>query len=49
MPHVEIEIDEDDDREARNGSDAVFAAVAAAAWLDRGLPTNWPTERGRTT
>jgi xanthine dehydrogenase small subunit len=29
-----------------NGSDAVFAAVAAAAWLERGLPTDWPTERG---
>jgi xanthine dehydrogenase small subunit len=29
-----------------NGSDAVFAAVAAAAWLERGLPPDWPTERG---
>ncbi|MEA3076863.1 MAG: xanthine dehydrogenase molybdenum-binding subunit [Actinomycetota bacterium] len=48
MPHVEVRIDEDDDREPINGSDAVFAAVAAAAWLDRGLPTDWPTERGRT-
>lgn len=28
-----------------NGSDAVFAAVAAAAWLDRGLPPDWPTDR----
>jgi hypothetical protein len=49
MPHVVVEIDEDDDREPTNGSDAVFAAVAAAAWLERGLPTDWPTERGRTT
>ena len=26
-----------------NGSDAVFAAVAAATWLAQGLPTDWPT------
>ncbi|HZN13262.1 MAG TPA: 2Fe-2S iron-sulfur cluster-binding protein [Acidimicrobiales bacterium] len=26
-----------------NGSDAVFAAVAAAAWLADGLPPEWPT------
>lgn len=26
-----------------NGSDAVFAAVAAAVWLDRGCPEKWPT------
>jgi CO/xanthine dehydrogenase Mo-binding subunit len=26
-----------------NGSDAVFAAVAAAAWLADGLPQDWPT------
>lgn len=25
-----------------NGSDAVFAAVAAAVWLDRGCPELWP-------
>ncbi len=25
------------------GSDAVFAAVAAAAWLHAGRPTDWPT------
>jgi CO/xanthine dehydrogenase Mo-binding subunit len=29
-----------------NGSDAVFAAVAAAAWLAEGLPQDWPTRRG---
>ncbi len=28
-----------------NGSDAVFAAVAAAAWVDEGTPTDWPTRR----
>jgi xanthine dehydrogenase small subunit len=26
-----------------NGSDAVFAAVAAAVWLHQGCPTDWPT------
>lgn len=46
MPHVAVEIDATDDRPPVNGSDAVFAAVAAAAWLERGLPTDWPTERG---
>ena len=28
-----------------NGSDAVFAAVAAARWLAWGLPPAWPTDR----
>ena len=45
-PTVHIELDTTDDRPPVNGSDAVFAAVAAAAWLERGLPTEWPTERG---
>ncbi|HEX6394999.1 MAG TPA: 2Fe-2S iron-sulfur cluster-binding protein [Acidimicrobiales bacterium] len=31
-----------------NGSDAVFAAVAAATWIAQGLPSRWPTRRGRT-
>jgi CO/xanthine dehydrogenase Mo-binding subunit len=44
MPAVEVEIVEDG-REPVNGSDAVFAAVAAAAWLDEGLPQDWPTRR----
>ena len=54
MPPVEVRV-----REVRvgdgaatapvNGSDAVFAAVAAAVWIDRGLPPCWPTDRGRTT
>ncbi|MEL7209362.1 MAG: hypothetical protein AAGK32_14195, partial [Actinomycetota bacterium] len=26
-----------------NASDAAFAAVAAAVWLDRGLPAEWPS------
>jgi CO/xanthine dehydrogenase Mo-binding subunit len=29
-----------------NGSDAVFAAAAAAAWLADDLPPRWPTRRG---
>ncbi|HEY2428696.1 MAG TPA: 2Fe-2S iron-sulfur cluster-binding protein [Acidimicrobiales bacterium] len=33
--------------EAVNGSDAVFAAVAAAAWIARGLPPAWPTDHRR--
>ncbi len=49
MPHITIEIDADDDREPRNGSDAVFAAVALAAWQHRGLVPEWPTERGSFT
>jgi len=28
-----------------NGSDAVFAATAAAAWLTDGLVAEWPTRR----
>jgi xanthine dehydrogenase small subunit len=36
------------DRWPVNGSDAVFAATAAAAWLADGLPPQWPTRRGRT-
>ena len=42
MPPVEVTI-EDDDTEPVNGSDAAFAAVAAAVWIDRGLPPVWPT------
>ena len=42
MPPVVVEI-ADDDREPVNGSDAVFAAVAAAVWLRQGTPPVWPT------
>ena len=35
-------------RPAVNGSDAAFAAVAAAAWLADGLAAEWPTDRGGT-
>lgn len=41
-PPVEVTI-EPDDGEPVNGSDAVFAAAAAAVWIDRGLPPTWPT------
>jgi hypothetical protein len=41
-PRIDVTI-EPADREAVNGSDAVFAAVAAAVWLARGVPPSWPT------
>lgn len=41
MPHVEVAI-VDQDTEPVNGSDVVFAAVAAAAWIAAGLPPDWP-------
>jgi len=40
--HVEIE---PSDAPPVNGSDAVFAAVAAAAWAAAGLPPRWPHAR----
>jgi hypothetical protein len=40
-PHIEVEI-VDADGQAVNGSDAVFAAVAAAAWRYAGHPPKWP-------
>jgi xanthine dehydrogenase small subunit len=42
MPTVEVTLVERDG-EPVNGSDAVFAAVAAAAWARQGWPTDWPT------
>ena len=44
MPLVEVTL-HDGDGEPVNGSDAVFAAVAAAAWSVQGWPTDWPTGR----
>ncbi len=44
MPPVHVTIRPSTD-EPCNGSDAVFAAVAAAAWLAEGLPQDWPTRR----
>ncbi|MGD9703836.1 MAG: 2Fe-2S iron-sulfur cluster-binding protein [Acidimicrobiia bacterium] len=43
-PPIEIEIVDSDD-EPVNGSDAVFAAVAAAAWRHAGFPPAWPCLR----
>jgi CO/xanthine dehydrogenase Mo-binding subunit len=48
MPPVSVEIVPSDDPPV-NGSDAVFAAVAAAAWVAEGCPQDWPTRRGATT
>ena len=46
-PQINIIINEpsatDDARLAVNGSDAVFAAVAAASWAHRGFVPRWPT------
>jgi hypothetical protein len=47
-PHVEIEIlapGDGDDATPVNGSDAVFAAVAAAVWRHDGWPSHWPSAR----
>jgi xanthine dehydrogenase small subunit len=43
-PAIDVEID---DRSGApvNGSDAVFAAVAAAVWRAQGCPSEWPTRR----
>jgi hypothetical protein len=41
-PPITVEI-EPDDRPARNGSDAVFASVAAATWIAQGCPPTFPT------
>jgi aerobic-type carbon monoxide dehydrogenase small subunit (CoxS/CutS family) len=44
MPRIEVWIDADDGPPV-NGSDAVFAAVAAAAWRHIGHPADWPALR----
>ena len=44
MPAVDVEILADDGP-AVNGSDAVFAAVALAAWRTEGFAPRWPTLR----
>jgi CO/xanthine dehydrogenase Mo-binding subunit len=43
-PPITVEID-DDGSAPRNGSDAVFAAVAAATWIAQGCPPRFPTGR----
>lgn len=45
MPPVEVHLHRDDDGDPVNGSDAVFAATAAAAWSASGWPGEWPTGR----
>jgi hypothetical protein len=45
MPSVTVTVRSEGDGPAVNGSDAVFAAVAAARWLADGLPPLWPTQR----
>jgi aerobic-type carbon monoxide dehydrogenase small subunit (CoxS/CutS family) len=44
MPPVDVEIVPSDAAPV-NGSDAVFAAVAAATWIAQGCPQDWPTSR----
>ncbi len=45
MPQVEVVL-HPEDRWPVNGSDAVFAATAAAAWMAEGDAARWPTRRG---
>jgi CO/xanthine dehydrogenase Mo-binding subunit len=44
MPAVDVDI-EPDASPPVNGSDAVFAAVAAATWRHEGFPPDWPVRR----
>jgi aerobic-type carbon monoxide dehydrogenase small subunit (CoxS/CutS family) len=44
MPEVVVRLHEQD-RWPVNGSDAVFVATLAAAWIAEGLPARWPTRR----
>ena len=44
VPRIEVEVIASE-REPVNGSDAVFAAVAAAAWRRAGHPDRWPIDR----
>jgi CO/xanthine dehydrogenase Mo-binding subunit len=44
MPEVTVRLHEDDAWPV-NGSDAVFVATLAAAWLAEGVPARWPTRR----
>jgi CO/xanthine dehydrogenase Mo-binding subunit len=44
MPEVVVRLHEEE-RWPVNGSDAVFVATLAAAWIADGLPPRWPTRR----
>jgi aerobic-type carbon monoxide dehydrogenase small subunit (CoxS/CutS family) len=43
-PEIEVRVEASDGAPV-NGSDAVFAAVAAATWIHEELPPSWPTRR----
>lgn len=43
MPNVDVVLHDEPDVEPVNGSDAVFAATAAAVWSSQGWPAIWPT------
>ncbi len=45
VPPVDVRIVDVPGAPPVNGSDAVFAAAAAARWLADGLPPAWPTDR----
>ncbi|MGA7418984.1 MAG: hypothetical protein WBW80_13390, partial [Acidimicrobiales bacterium] len=45
VPSITVVIEGDAGAEPVNGSDAVFAAAAAACWLADGLSPTWPTRR----
>lgn len=47
-PPITVRIEADDGPPV-NGSDAAFAAVAAALWIAQGCPQDWPTRRGRVS
>ena len=44
MIDVDVEIIDEPELEPTSGSDAVFAATAAAVWLSLGTPPAWPTD-----
>ena len=44
MPEVTVRLHHEDGWPV-NGSDAVFVATLAAAWMAEGLPGRWPTRR----
>ena len=46
-PPIDVEIDATPGPPV-NASDAAFAAVAAAVWLDQGCPPDWPTRGARS-
>ena len=45
VPPVTVRVVDQPEAAPVNGSDAVFAAVAAARWLADGLPPMWPDDR----